>query len=234
MRSFLTRNRVWVCAAAFFVVSLVVTLPAPARTGVYAMEGNLVFTPPNSVGAGNAFRAEASNIVFFAAAVEREYNVAPAQSRVASTNATLYGTGVRDGSRVTLPDRGGQWGSNFNTPYLRVEVVSSSTEEAEARFDGIVTRLRSIAQLRQEAAGVPPMSTVRLELSPPAPVVQYVSGRYSRALIAGVLLGVLGAAAIVAMGNHRARTSGVQKPLPQPDEALAECHEWSLKSALGG
>jgi hypothetical protein len=207
-------RRPWVVALVFFLICTALTVLAPAPAGVYAMEGNLVFIPPNAVGGGNALRADSARPILFAAAVERAYNVTPQFARVASTNATLYGIGVRDGSRVTLPDRGGQWGSSFDRPYLRVEVVSRSPEETQARFERIVTQIRAIASGRQQAAAVPKDATVALELSPTVPVVQYVSGRHGPELVAGVLLGALGAGAIVTLGQRRRRTRPEPGRLP--------------------
>jgi hypothetical protein len=204
-------------AAVFFLVCVALTVLAPASAGVYAMEGNLVFIPPNAVGGGNALRADSARPILFAAAVERAYNVTPEFARVASTNATLYGIGVRDGSRVTLPDRGGQWGSSFDRPYLRVEVVSGSPAETQARFDRIVSQIQAIASGRQQAAAVPRDATVALELSPTVPVVQYVAGRHGPELVAGVLLGGLGAGAIITLGKRRGRARSEPRRLPSWD-----------------
>lgn len=203
MASILAPRRWLLHACAVFVVAVLVDLLVPAPQPVYAIDARLVLTAPNSFGNGNRLQADPGELIMFAAAVDRIYDGRPSGPRLASPDATLWGMGVRDGSRVTLPDQGGQWVSTYDRPYLRVEVVSPSPEVAQQRFEDITTRLTQIIAERQRAAEVGTTAKVTVDLTPPDPQVLAVSGSRSRQLAAGVVLAFLAAFATGWLSRRR-------------------------------
>jgi hypothetical protein len=194
------------------VVGLLVTFSAvavlPEPRGVYWTKADLIFLAPTKI-TGNPLSADFDSVVYFAAAVEREFNRRPAEARVASSTATLYGRGVREGFEVTLPSIGTQWQPVFDRPKLTVEVVD--TTEAKARQDlyRIVNDLKTIVRDRQVAAGVDVRLMIRTSLTPSQPVITYVTGSHTRERAAVFLLGLSMSLALAVFSADRRRRIGL-------------------------
>jgi hypothetical protein len=162
----------------------------PAHAGVYWTRTSIVFLPPaGSAKVGNVLEGSDPSLIYFAAAVERATNGGAQAPRLSSPEATLYGTGVRQGRSVSLVDTGGQWRSNFNRPMLTVEVVDTSEARAREVASTLMAQIQGRAAALQHQAGAAPRSMIRTEPSPETPVITYVGGHHGRAAAAVLLLG---------------------------------------------
>ena len=102
-----SHRRWWVLVACVLVtLSAVALLPPPP--GVYWTKAEMTFIQPTDT-FGNPLRMNSESLVYFAAAVEREFNRQPTKARACSSTATLYGRGIREGFAVSLFSVGNQW-----------------------------------------------------------------------------------------------------------------------------
>ncbi len=187
------------------VVALLLMLPffygAATSTGVYYSKMNVVFLPPPSKVGGNALKSEAVTTVMFAAIIERHFNGQGVVQQLRTVDAPLYGTGLRSGYSVYLPNSGGQWRMNFNDPVIVVEVVSPERATAESEMSRIVNQLEGLASAQQESLGIAADARITTETSPIQPTTQYVGNRKTRALGSLALLGAGLASASMVLGD---------------------------------
>jgi hypothetical protein len=170
---------------------------------VYWAQVSMVFLRPVAAGSTNVLAGDEESLVHFAAIVERQYNGTHAGAPTASPDATLFGVGVRVGSKVSLYNAGGQWETNFNEPVLSVQVVDEAPERVAAVLEGVTDQIESIASERQAAAGVSPANQVTISVSPSVPVVSEVGARKSRAVVATLMLGALAAISVAVIADRR-------------------------------
>lgn len=201
------------------VFSVVCMIPflysAHVSGGVFYASTDVLFLPPPASVGGNSLRADPGRTVYYAAIVERQFNGEHPDNTPRPTSAPLYGTGVRNGYAVYLPNAGGQWQTNFNKAAIRVEVVGESGDQARQQMDDIVQKLRAMAKVPQDEMGVIPESYISTELSPEKPNVLYLGVRNSRAefalimLTLGLAIGVahIGDGLIGYFSRHRMRSS---------------------------
>jgi len=205
------------------VVTLLCMAPllymAHEATGVYYTSVNLLFLPPPASVGGNSLRADPARTVYFAAVVERRFNGEDAALGLRSTDAPLYGTGIRSGHAVYLPNAGGQWQTNFNKPAIAIEVVGQSAAGVQQDLAAMTARIQVLARQPQVEMGIHPDSFITTELSPAVPNVTYVGVRNKKALAAlglltvGMAIGVpqVGDRIIRAIGRRRARRSDAKE-----------------------
>lgn len=203
-----TIARRWYVFAAVLLCAVFFVLAAARVDGVYSVRVSLVFLPPTMATEDtNTLRWSSESLVDYAGVIEREYNGNDAHAPFASTDATLAGGGIRAGTRVFLPNAGGQWSNSFRDPVLVVESVHPEREEAVANLDRVVAEVRAIAEARQLDAGADRESLITLLVSDPAAGVRYWSGSTIRAAAAIMLLGVgVGAAATVVVDRMLSRS----------------------------
>lgn len=147
--------------------------------GVYGAHMDVVFVVPGGVASSNDF-AFAEPLINFAGVVERKVNDDQQSVRLSSPTAELYGLGVREGVSVALADSGGQWGSIFRSPIIRVQVVASSPEQVVSAVDGVVAKIAMTAKSIQDSSGVAEGKRISIETIPDrAQVFSYVQTRTS-------------------------------------------------------
>ena len=117
-------TRSWHVLLVGLVCTLLAVLLAPSPKGVYWARVEMMFLAPPTV-VENPLRGDPESLIYFAAAVEREFNGDTSYARAASASATLYGRGVRNGYSVTVPSGGSQWQPSFGSPKLTIEVVET-------------------------------------------------------------------------------------------------------------
>lgn len=170
---------------------------------VYWTQVSVVFLRPVDAGSTNVLAGEEDSLVHFAAIVEREYNGNHPQAPTALPDATLFGEGVREGTKVSLPNAGGQWRTNFNEPALSVQVVGHSQEAVAAELDSVLGRVEKIVLSQQETAGVFEANYVSTSTSPSVPVISQIEPRATRAAAATVALGALLAIVLAVVTDRR-------------------------------
>jgi len=186
--------------AVALVCALIVALSFARTDGVYTARVTLVFLPPAVTSTNeNTLTSSSETLVDFAGVVEREYNGNSFPAMFVPSGATLAGSGVRSGTRVFLPNAGGQWTYSFPDPVLVVESVSIQHVEAVEALERTVDDVTAIAEDRQDTAGASTETRISVLVSDASVRVQYWEGSSVRAAIAIGLLGLLlgGAAAVV-------------------------------------
>jgi hypothetical protein len=165
---------------------------ATSVNGVYWTQVDAVLLPPNST---NSIEYQNASLVHFAAIIERELNGGSDTAKKSASRAPLYGTGVRNGYKITLPNSGGQWSSNFNRAALAVEVVGSSPERVDQMRVEVLARINDLIWNKQQSLGVAPRDLITVLESPAQPVIRYAEGDQRRASAA---VGIMGAGIAIA------------------------------------
>ncbi|WP_113717146.1 hypothetical protein [Arthrobacter dokdonensis] len=187
-RSGFTIIRRWYVAGFAVAAMLPVVYLAHIQTGVYYTSVNVIFlAPPQSVG-GNSLRASSAKTVYYAAMIDRLYNGQNDNPELSTTSSPLYGTGVRHGAAVYVPNNGGQWQNSFDQPVITVEVVGESGAEVTGELGAVVAKIGKLARQPQQSMGIHSNAYITTDLSPQVPNVTYVAVRNRNAELA---LGVL-------------------------------------------
>jgi hypothetical protein len=180
---------------ALFVVGVLATLVggglAHRAPGVYHERIDVVFLMPADEGAGqNTFQYSTQSLIGTAGVVARIVQDGRAGGELASENATLIGEGVTHGYSVRLPNSGGQWAYDFESPVLSVETVGRSTAEVEATTSMVLSRITTTLAQMQESEGVPARARIRTRFNPPNQSISFSRGSRARAVGASQLLGL--------------------------------------------
>lgn len=184
-------RRRWYVLVAVLLMFVPLAVHAESVRGVYWAKFDVVFLLPPGASNNNALRNGASNIVFYAALIERQFSATHDLVPVKTNGAPLYGTGIRSGTAVYLPDAGGQWQSNFNRPSITVEVVGESEAEATTLAESAAAEIRAMALKPQADLGVDERAYITTTTNPELPTMAYVDVRNQRAVV-GIALLALG------------------------------------------
>lgn len=188
-RLFGLRLRRWAITLMLVALAGFGMMLASRDVGVYWSRSTLVFVPPiNANTRGNVLEGSDPSLVYFAAVIERTYNGGARRSSFSSDTAPLYGAGVRRGATVTLVNTGGQWQTVFDRPMLRIEVVDTSANAAQARMAQITEDLTDLVGQTQVGAGAYGANFVSVQAVPPVASVTYVPGNRNRALAGAFVL----------------------------------------------
>lgn len=183
------------CLAITIVTLTVVTSTPP----VYSSRTQVVLLSPDPV--SNPYVSNAASTVALAGTVERAVNGRGDGSQAASDLVTLVGSGVRDGTTIWIPNKGGQWSYNFSEPVINVEVAAGTRESAALRMQAALALVFSTIDRLQDEQGVPADVRVRTQLNPPAPDVSARTGSESRAVGAVLVVGVLATLLLLSRGS---------------------------------
>ncbi|MDJ0320997.1 hypothetical protein [Pseudarthrobacter sp. PS3-L1] len=175
---------------------------ASEATGVYWTKMDVVFLPPPGAAAGNPLRLDSQDIVQYAALIQR-LAIRDDNQPVQETNgATLYGTGIRDGHSVYLPNSGGQWQPSFDRAVVSIEVVAETPEKVATVTAELATKIENASQEQQDRMGISEKALITTDLSPTAPSISYHPAKPKFAVGALVLL-ALGLAGGASSGAER-------------------------------
>ncbi len=204
--------RRWYVALGVAVAVAVPSLVMAQRVqGVYYSDFRVTVLMPPGATSGNPLWTGSDAMVPYAALIQRQVAAHQASSTIETVSAPLYGTGIRDGERIYLPNSGGQWRATFRDPEILVEVVGTTAASVEERSRRAIAEIEQAADLPQSDMGVPPRARITTSVSPPIPSVVYIPVRTGRADLSIVALAVAlsVAAALVAAGSsNRARGKG--------------------------
>lgn len=163
-------RRWYVVAACLAVVGWVCgVLVDTGRT--YWVQAQVVFVEPGvgSVTSGND--GVTPSLINFAGIVQRKVAHEGNPVELPSTNATLYGSGVRDGYSISLPNTGNQWATSFSKPLLAIQVTGGSQEEVRDTLAEVLAQVKQTALDLQSQTGAAPETYIGVEASPAAPDV---------------------------------------------------------------
>lgn len=201
--------------------SLLIGYQEAKRPGVFWTREQVGMIYPQ-LDQSNGMQYISPSMIVMAGVIEKMIEPDP-HPRLATAEATLVGTGVRDGFSVTLPNTGGQWANQFVSPYLDVQVVAPTLAAAQQRTDQLVAEIKRDLQTLQDESAVPAKYRVTAALSPPAPVpIYYQKGSAKRALLAALALGL--AITFTAAGLLRRGLAGYaarRRAASRPAAALA-------------
>ncbi|WP_160668039.1 hypothetical protein [Pseudarthrobacter sp. ATCC 49987] len=204
---------------------LPVLIAAHAGTGVYYSKTDVRFLPPLPI-EGNVFQADPLQVVPFASIVVHRFNADDRDESPRSTSAPLYGSGVRTGHLVYLPNSGSQWQVSYSRAVITVEVVGESADDVAVERDRIVKHISELAEATQQERDIGPPLRITTELDRTTAFITYVGVRNTRAELAltfltvGLAVGIpLAADPVIVrlqkVTGSRTRTSGgTQRRMP--------------------
>ncbi|MHA6967357.1 O-antigen ligase family protein [Glutamicibacter bergerei] len=184
------KARMFAAAAAVLVVLIALPIAQVIRQapGTYWTQQDLVFLPPSSAVGGNSLRTDARDLIPFAALVKETYAGIHGPSTIEPVTAPIYGTGVRSGELVRVPNAGGQWQTYQREATITVEVLASSAEEVLSTMDQTMTELTALAEEPQQQMNVKRSAHIITDIYPEAVVPVQILPRTKWALL---LLGFL-------------------------------------------
>lgn len=197
------RRRWYVVVAGLLCMTIALVLIHQQKP-VYFSRTSVYFLAPASTLYPNVLRTTSLDIVATAGVVAKLINGTAEQTKVASTEVTLVGRGVRDGSSIALPDNGGQWSVSYNVQALDIQVVAPTAEEVRARQSAIIAEINEKLTDLQNQANVSADDRITTEVLPPAPPVDAYGGRPRFAEGMTVALGV--ALTLLAVGTVELRS----------------------------
>lgn len=161
-----------------FTTSTIVSFTLPSRTTLLPESG-----------------AFDESVIAFAGVVAHEINGGHPAPRYASSDAPLYGVGVRKGVLVGLPDSGGQWTTSFTKAEIEIQIVARTYDEVKQTQDRLLRRVMQITRDQQRTAS----SNHRIGASvmPLTSTIREVAATRSSQLLALVALAI---AAIIVGG----------------------------------
>lgn len=140
------------------------------QTGrTYWAQAQVVFVEPGGGSVTNVNDGVAPSLINFAGIVQRKVSSEGEPVQLPSSNATLYGSGIRRGYSVTLPNTGNQWATSFSKPILAIQVTGDSPDDVNQTLAEIIVQVQQTAFDLQSGAGARPDTFIGVDASPAAP-----------------------------------------------------------------
>jgi O-antigen ligase len=203
---------------------------AASASGLYLQQTQVIFVAPRVPGSTNGLQSGDGSLVAVAGLIGREFDLNGAGPLALSPDATIIDMGSDEGVWVRLPNRGGQWATNFDRAELDVQVVGPSAEAVRVRMQDTLERLQHLLREGQLSTGAPENLLITMGTSPAVPPVLHRRISAGRAVIAAVPLGLGMTLAIVLAVDRRGgrqrrkarhfRRSGPAGAVTLPDDAV--------------
>lgn len=148
----------------------------------------------------NNYASTTQSVIATAGLVGRMVQPTPSRAGV-GTDTTLLAQGVRHGSRVQLPNSGGQWESDFEKPVLDVQVVGTTPDEVATRTTQLLAAIQH--KLDEAQRGVTPAQRIGLRQQPRQTQLYYSQGDPKRAMGGTLLIGALITTMLIAWSGRR-------------------------------
>ncbi|WP_426516467.1 hypothetical protein ACPPVQ_17865 [Diaminobutyricibacter sp. McL0618] len=173
--------------------------------GVYYTRTQIVFLAPSSTYYPNTLATQSEDIVDTAGVVAKRITGPVAVTKYASADVTLVGIGIRDGWSLAVPDTGGQWGTNFQSQILNLEIVAPDRATVLRRQTTLINRVQQQLSELQREQHVAPINYITLTTAPRSTVIYHVGGSKPRMLGMTALLGVGITAAVIVIAERLGR-----------------------------
>jgi len=173
--------------------------------GVFFTRTEIVFLAPTSPLNPNALRTQSEDVIDVAGVVAKRLSGAGEVLKFASPDVTLVGLGVRDGWSIRLPDTGGQWGTNFATQRLVLDVVGPTMEAVRDRQGELLDRVTDELSSLQSARGVDVFNEITSMAAPETTRIFHAGSDRARALGMTLALGFGATLAIILSLDRRRR-----------------------------
>ena len=155
--------RRWYIVVLGLLVVVAVGWSLERTPGVYWARADVLFLADESNAGGNPLQNQTDSVIHFASVVQQSIGRDSVQLKLSSPNATLAGSGIREGYVARLSDSGGQWASSFNRAVIEVEVVDSSPDEVRRVLDEVLVRISDDTENVQREAGVDPAAFITVD-----------------------------------------------------------------------
>ncbi len=189
--------------------------------GVYFTRTEIIFLAPTSSLYPNALKTQSEDIIDTAGVVAKRITGPGKVTKFSSPDVTLVGMGVRDGWSLRLPDTGGQWGTNFATQTLMLDIVGPSPDAVQQTQAELLARVYAELADLQRNAGVSKVNEISAAPAPQTSVIYHVGGNKYRALGMTGLLGVgVTIGLIVLLEQRRRRRLTRRKVQPEINEVV--------------
>ncbi len=175
---------------------------------------DVLFTLPKDENLPNSLVGITPALIATAGIVADDLNGPGGDARTVG-GVSLVDQGIYDGWSISLPNDGGQWENNYDSPLLRVETTASTPEQALSKIQGLINQITTQLTTREEAAHVSPANMIRLRNNPTSPAVTIGAGRSSQARAVLLLVG-LGLSLVIAAFVDRRRSRRVARFPRQP------------------
>ncbi len=199
------------------VLAAIVTAPP-----TYTSRATVYFIQAPSSREPNVLGTTRSSVISTAGVVQRAIQ-GRTTTHVISDNLSLTDMGVQEGTSIRLPNSGGQWANNFETPALIVETVGQDPNQVQAKLTETLDAISGSLADMQRDAGAEPTTWITTKTEPSDLSVVAVSGSGKRALLYLSLL-VVGVIASVVVHLETRRARHQAPPLPQIAHRQAEIH----------
>jgi len=202
--------RRWPIVLVGVVCTAIAAFAVMSDKGVYYTRTQIVFLAPSSSYYPNTLATQSEDIIDTAGVVAKRIIGPGPVTKFASPDVTLIGEGIRDGWSLGLPDTGGQWGTNFQTQILNLEIVAPARETVLQRQTEMLQRVHDELDALQRERGVEPINDITVQAAPRSTIIYHVGGSKPRALgmVAALGLGVTAALVVAAerLGKRREAT----------------------------
>lgn len=170
---------------------------APATT--YWSQTTVTILQPRA----NPLATEGFELADLSSALVLRINGAPASSKTSSPETTLYGEGVRQGTRIRVRDVGRQWATSIPDPVVLVEAVGPDpawvASQMDAQLDAVWANLDEL----QTELNISEANRVFMRASPETPTVTAITGSRVRAAGATAVLGIAATGIVIYFIDRR-------------------------------
>ena len=183
--------RRWYVLVVGGLLALGVTYQATHQAPLFFTQYSIVLLPPQTEVFPNSMEDPHYGLSQMAGLVVSDYNNGERGTLIGSADTTLFGEGLRSGSRVRLPNFGSQWQPIYDKPNIDVQILGASQADVNKQAQEINDRVLSLLKKRQDGLGI--VSTMRIGalVSPQGPVVTQVGGSRARGLLGIALVSVI-------------------------------------------
>lgn len=197
--------RRWLIVGIGLVVTIWVCLVLAAGERTYWARMDVIFVQPGAGSVANVSDNVVPSLINFAGIIQRRVSHEGEPVELPSSMATLYGSGVRDGYSITLPNSGTQWAVSYTRPVLAVQAVGNSPDQVRQTLSRVFTQVSSAAHELQAERGAQAGGFIVVDRSPSSPeIVDLGSTKLGRAKGIAALSAVgLGLTAFLALEADR-------------------------------
>lgn len=214
-------GRRWYVSAAVLILVVAAFFTWHRVGGVWVATPVITFLRPGAqiLEPENGLKDE--SIIGFASTVATQINQGHAPESFAADDAPLYGAGLRQGIRVSVPNIGGQWSTSYSDAEIIIQVVGTDRAWVESTERSLLRDVDLYAAAAQKEAGTSSKFQIVTSVMPLSTQLSHVvSGKQTTVealgalLFAGLLVGCWGSISL----DEALRRRGVAR---RPDGAAA-------------
>jgi hypothetical protein len=164
--------------------------------GIYSTKPVVAFLLPGGKTLEMGSGLESQDVIAFATTVAQEINNGRPAELYSRDSAPLYGAGMRQEIRISVPSDGTQWRASYPRAEIAVSIVGPDRAWVETMQRRYVRMVRSVAEDQQNDVGVTPTERIQTKVMPLTTDVEYVGAGKTAQVVA--MSALLAAATIVA------------------------------------